>query len=234
MMIPGPGPGVVAVIEAVRRTTGPGVTESDVIRWVGVAVGVAGVVLAIPDGMAAAWRWVKRWHGRAWTIARRLLRLPGQTISLRGSAAGSSLGLGGNAYVHVWQQWREEASDDEKVDILHQQVEILRGLTDELRSQLDRTARDLKNDIRDAEGRVTGQLGLLASEMRGERSQASRVDARGFGPIALGIILTGLPDGLAAVTVVGWLFVLVAVVWVGLATPSWFRDYQQALKYDNG
>jgi len=227
MMIPEPG---VVVIEAVRRAAESGVTESGVIRWVGATVAVAGVALATPDGIAAAWRTVKNWHRRAWTLARRLLRLPGSTVSLGGAAAGK-MTMGGRAYVDRWQPWREEARNGEKIEILHQQVEIVRDQIGELRTQVDRTADDLGKEIRDAESRVVGQLQQLASAMRGERSQASRVDARGFGPIACGIVLTGLPDELAAVAVVGWLAVAGAVVWTVGVFPSWLLDYRQALRY---
>jgi hypothetical protein len=44
-----PGPGVV-VIEAVCKAAEPGVTEADVIRWVGVGAAVFGAVLATPEG----------------------------------------------------------------------------------------------------------------------------------------------------------------------------------------
>jgi hypothetical protein len=230
MMIPDPG---IVVIEVVRRATDPGMTESDVIRWAGVVVGVAGVVLAIPDGIAAAWRWVKNWRDRAWSVARRLLGRPGQLDGSGGTQL-KKLGFAGQGYVDKWQPWREDAEDGEKIGILHEQIEIVRDMIVGLRQQADRTAQDLKNDVREAEGRVTGQLRELASEIRGERSQASRVDARGFGPIAFGIILTGLPDELAAVAVVGWLVVGGAVVWTVCAFPGWLKDYTQALRYDNG
>ncbi len=230
MMIPDPG---AVVIEIVRRAADPGVTESDVIRWVGVTVAVAGVVLATPDGIAAAWRLVKNWHLRAWALARRLLRLPGQEVSMAGMTA-MEMTMAGKGFVERWQPWREDARDDEKIDILHKQIDSVHDQIGELRAQIDRTADDLRKEIREAEDHAIGQLRQLASEMRGERSQASRVDARGFGPIALGIMMTGLPDELATVAAVGWLAVAVAVIWTAGAFPSWLRDYRQALKYSNG
>jgi hypothetical protein len=229
-MIPDPG---ILAIEIVRRATDPGVTESDVIRWVGVAVGVAGVVLAIPDGIAAAWRWVKALSDRAWSRIRRLLGHPRQ-IEFSGGLRLPKMGLGGQGYVDTWLDWREDAEDGEKIGILHEQIESVRKMIADSRRVADRTAQDLRNDLRDAEGRVTGQLKELASEMRREATQASRVDARGFGPIALAIILTGLPDELAAVAAIGYVLIVVSLVWIVLAFPSWCRDYRQALKYDSG
>jgi hypothetical protein len=68
-----PDPGVI-VIEVVRKAAEPGVTESDVIRWVGVTVAVAGAVLATPEGIAWAWHSVKHWHSTAWVLGRGALR----------------------------------------------------------------------------------------------------------------------------------------------------------------
>jgi hypothetical protein len=48
-----PGPGVL-VIEVAHAATDPSKTLSDVTRWIGVAVAVAGVMLATPDGIASA------------------------------------------------------------------------------------------------------------------------------------------------------------------------------------
>lgn len=230
MMIPDPG---AVVIEVLHRAADSGAIESDVIRWVGVTVAVAGVALATPDGIAAAWRAVKNWHRRAGALARRLLRRPGQDVSMAGMTA-MTMTMAGKGYAERWQPWREDAREDEKIDILHMQVDIVHQQIGELRSQIERTADDLRKEIREAEGRVVGQLQQLASEMRGERSQASRVDARGFGPIACGIFLTGLPDELAAVAVVGWAAVAGAVVWTVGVFPSWLRDYRLALKSGNG
>ncbi len=138
--------------------------------------------------------------------------------------------MAGRGYVEAWQPWLEVASDGEKLDILHRQVDFLHDQTGELRGQIDRTADELRKEIREAEGRVIGEVRQLFSELRGERSQASRVDARGLGPIALGIILTGLPDELAAAAPVGWLAVAMALVWTAVVSPSWLRDYRQALE----
>jgi hypothetical protein len=225
----------VIVIQVVRTAAKPGVTESDVFRWIGVAVAVAGVVLATPDGSAAAWLlvkgWVKGWSRRAWTFGRRLLGRPGSVTSGTAVLAGSGTTTG-RARGYKWQPWREDARADVKIDILHRQVDLLLEQISELHSLLDRIGDGLRKEVREAEGRATDQVRQLAAELRGERSRASRVDARGFGPIALGIILTGLPDELAATADgwLGWLTVAVAAIWIASVSRSWLRDYRQALE----
>jgi hypothetical protein len=226
----------VIMIEITRTTAHPRVTESDVIRWIGVAVAVAGVILATPDGIASAWLSVKREHRKAIAFGRRLLRLPAHSVARAGTAHGR-MTLGGRAHGHRWRQWLPHAGPLLKIDILHQQVDILLEEINKLRTQIDQTGDNLRKEIREAEGRVIAQVRQLAAEMQGERTQASHVDARGFGPIALGIIMTGLSNELAAVPPggwLGWLAIAVAVFWTIRASPGWLRDYKQALDDSKG
>jgi hypothetical protein len=187
-------------------------------------------MLATPDGMAAAWRWVQSRYRSIQVLARRVFRRSDHAVIKVGAVAGS-MTMSGTGYVERWQPWRKDATGDERIDILHRQIDFVHEQIGELRVQIQRTAESLQKEWREADDKIIGQLRQLASEMRGERSQASRVDARGLGPIALGIIMTGLADELAAVVVVGWLVILVAVIWIGVVFPSWLRDYKQALKY---
>ena len=227
-VIPDPCP---VVIEVMRTAAEPGVTESDVFRWIGVAVAVAGVVLATPDGIASAWLLAKLWPRQAAAIGRRLLRRPGQVVSGSAALAGTAR-MTARARGYTWQPWHENARADVKIGILHRQIDLLLEQVTQLSTLINQTGDSLQNEINAAEARVTQQVQQLAAEVHGERSRASRVDARGFGPIALGVILTGLPDELAATADgwLGWLTVTVAVIWIASVSPSWLRDYRQALK----
>jgi hypothetical protein len=128
-----------------------------------------------------------------------------------------------------WHPWREDATSDEKIDIMHRQADILRDHIRGLLQYVDGIDNQLQSGLKDTGGRLRSELQQLASDLRGERNQASRVDARGLGPIALGIILTGLPDELAAVAAVGWLAITGAILWTVAVSPSWLRDYRRAL-----
>jgi hypothetical protein len=139
------------------------------------------------------------------------------------------MGVSGRGYVDKWQPWRPHANVDQRIDILHEQVDILVERVDGLRRQMDRADDELRREIKVAETRVADQVRELAFDVRGERSQASRVDARGLGPIALGIFLTGLPDELAKYAWLGYLFIAGSVYWVAAASRSWLRDYERAI-----
>jgi hypothetical protein len=219
----------VAIIIEVVHQVDPGVTESDFVRWVGVLVAVAGAILATPEGIASLARSIKKRSYRGWTFVRRLMRLT-LDANVHGVAAHARIGMSGRVRASKWREWLPQAEADLKIDILHRQAEILREQINGLQKQIDRTDDDLHKRIREAENRVLGQLQQLASELRGERSQASHVDARGLGPIALGIILTGLPDELAATVWVGYVAIGISVCWTAAVTPSWLRDYKRALE----
>ena len=113
------------------------------------------------------------------------------------------MGFALQGYVDTGKPWSEKATADEKLDTLHQQSEELRGRIDDLRTRHDRDRSSAQKEIREAESRLAAQIRQVRSEMSGERSQASHVDARGLLPVALGIIMTGLPDELAKVPAVG-------------------------------
>jgi hypothetical protein len=220
-------PLIVVYLEIVRQAGSSGVTVSDVFRWIGVTVAVAGIVLATPDGLASLWHSVKTRTRAVFAFAERLLRRQRQTVA--GGTAHGSLNLGGRARVETWQPWREDAEDSQKIVILHKQVVLLRKQIRELYTNTDRLDDDLHNAMREAERRVATQIEQLASEMRGERRRSSHVDARGLGPIAVGIILTDLPNELASSIVLGWIVVATAVIWIAIVTPGWLRDFRRAL-----
>lgn len=206
----------------------PGVDESDFIRWIGVAVAVVGAILATPDGVASVWRWVKQRHGKVLTFARRLLRRP-RSVTLSGGAILGAMTVGGRVHASKWRAWLPHTNVDQRIEILHEQVDFLVERVDDVRRQVDRARDDLQKSIKEAEARVAKQVRDLASDVHGERSQSSRVDARGLGPIALGIVLTGLPDELASYAWVGYAFIAGSVIWALAASPSWLRDYKRAV-----
>jgi hypothetical protein len=187
-VIPGP---LVIVIEVAHSAADPGVTESDVIRWVGVVIAVVGAILATPEGIASIWLYLKQQQRKLRVLAKRLLRHPTRVVGQGGVMVARST-MSGTAHASPWQPWLPLADADSKIEILHKQVDFLQEEINQLRRQMDRTSGDLTKKIREAEDRVRGLVEQLSSELRGERRQASRVDARGLGPIALGIVLTGL------------------------------------------
>ena len=147
-----------------------------------------------------------------------------------GKPALKRVGFAGRGYVDTWIPWSQRARTAKKLNILHQQPEELRHRIDHLRSQIDGDISGVENKTRETESRLAAQIRQVRSEMSGERSQASHVDARGLRPVALGVILTGLPDELAKVQAVGRLVVAAAATSISYISRPWLRDFQGALR----
>ena len=206
-----------------------GVTLSDWFQWIGVGVAITGLALATPDGIAAAWRSIRGGLRKTDALIRRLIGRPQQVVGALDIAL-KPMGLAGRGYVDTWKPWSEKAKTAEKLGILHEQAEELRRRIDNLRTQIDGDISGVEKKIREVESRLSAVIRQVRSEMSGERSQASHVDARGLLPVALGIILTGLPDELAKVPVLGWLVVAAAATSIVRISRPWLRDFKGALK----
>lgn len=223
-----PGPHFI-VIQVVSTPANPGVTLSDWIRWIGVGVALAGIALATPDGIAAAWLWLRSGLRKASTRIKRWIGRP-ERIVVSGHVTSPSIGFAGQGYVDTWEPWAEEATATEKLDILRQQSEELSHRIDNLRTQADRDRSSTQKGIREAESRLAARIRQVGLELSGERSQTSHVDARGLLPVGLGIVLTGLPDELAKVPAVGGLLVAAAAISIVCVFRGWLQDLQLALK----
>lgn len=134
------------MIVAVHTAASPGLTKSDAIRWIGVAIAVAGTILATPGGIASAWHSTKRRSRKMLALGRRLLRRPQKIVGAGGIAAGH-MRLSGNAYGHKWQRWLPRADADLKIDILHQQVDILLEEIGKLHAKMDQSGRELVSGL---------------------------------------------------------------------------------------
>jgi hypothetical protein len=223
-----PGPNVI-VIKVLQAPAAPGVTLSDWIRWIGVGVAITGLVLATPDGIASAWRSIRSGLRKTSTLIQRLTRRQ-RPILGSGGVTFPKMSVAARGYVGTWKPWPNKARTAEKLDILHQQSEELRRRIDNMRTQIDSDISGVETKIREAERHLAAQIRQVSSELSGERSQASHVDARGLLPVALGIILTGIPDELARVPVLGWLVVAAAATSIARISRPWLRDFQKALK----
>jgi hypothetical protein len=150
----------------------------------------------------------------------------------RGGLDIGRISMTGSASAYKWQPWLPRAGPSLKIEILHTQVDLLKYRINELSTRVDQAERNLKAEINEAEDRIARQVRQLELDIHGERTQGSQVDARGFGPIAFGIILAGIPDELAGTSEgwLGWLVALIATWWIICVAPQWLRDFRQALE----
>jgi len=190
-------------------------TEADWVRRVGVLIAIAGTAVAAPDGTARAWRNVKEGSRRvgrkAHAAMARLLpwfrkeaNIPGVTLNGGVRFPAPSIQATG----HVWYP---DADVEAKVQLLHQQMD--RAYEEIARVEREARTRDAEL-TRLIEDRVS-ELKAAARELRQlfdvREERAVRVDARAVILIGLGVVMTGVPDGLARLRWIGLLFMTGAV-----------------------
>jgi hypothetical protein len=199
-----------------------GVTESDCIRWVGVVIAFVGTLVAAPAGTAYVIRAISTSGKSVGRQLARLLRLPKRHPVTHQMSAHVGVASGGSAIMAVGLGWIDSETDAEKIDRLHrhlgqvlEQVNTVRRETQQAnastRAALDQVAGELRAAVRSLENRID----------TGER-RAAQVDARGIVLIGTGVVLTGIPDGLARFAPVGWLSVALAgLLMLGILTAIW-------------
>lgn len=224
-----PVPGVLYIVE-VSGQGGAHLanTESDWLRRAGVLIGVAGTILATPGGVASLWLTARKRATALWARIKRLLRRRDGAVDLGGAVSTSK--IDGTATVEPWQPWIEDAPVDRKVEILHIQVGMLQERIRDAQQAMRLVETTLRGELGNVKRRLNESHQRLAEDIEAERRRSSRVDARGLAPIAFSIILAGIPDELAAVSVLGWCVLGVAITVTLLVARSWWPDFRQALK----
>ncbi len=212
-------------------------TLADWVRRVGVAAAVVGTAVAAPEGTARLWRWINGpvrwawWKVRPW-LARHLPFLP-RSAAVYPKTAGGAAVVGAAGMRATGSVGNPDAPLEDQVRLLHEQMTEFHALifteTDKARQE----AREGDAELRQMIERHAGELRALheahqAAHVAAGR-QAARVDARGVVLLGLGVVMTGVPDGLARFAWLGWLVIAGA-----LAVTIWFvvwviHDMQKAL-----
>lgn len=174
-------------------------------------VALAGVVIASPDGVAEAWREFTAVRGRVrdW-LARLVPFVHGRPVTVALHAADFGVAAESLSVV-VCRDWEPEASDARKIEVLHQQVDLLISEVGRLRNDVGEQVSGLRAEVRQAETGLRREHAGLASRVEQRARRSARVDARGLWPVWFGILLTGIPGEMAAVPAVGWTALAVAV-----------------------
>jgi len=203
----------------------PGATLADWVRRVGVVAAVFGTAVAAPEGTARLWRWITRPVRWAWRKVRPWLA--SYLSFLRRSATvypktASGAAVLGKARVRATGfTWNPDAPLEDQVRRLREQMIQFHALifteTDKVRQE----AREGDAELRQMIEQHAGELRALheahqAAHVAAQR-QAARVDARGVVLLGLGVVMTGVPDGLARFAWLGWLVIVGA-----LAVTIWF------------
>ncbi len=206
-----------------------GVSEADYVRWVGVAVALAGTVTAAPEGTVRIWRmainWLRQAFRRVRSVLARFLPLLRQhaTVQARSShahaSAASGWGVAPSPRVRV-----EHGSLEAQVEYLGTQLQRAFDEIEEVRREAREGDAALRQIVEQHVGELRTADRALREWLEARRNWEVSVDARGVFVIALSVLLWGIPGELAAVPVVGWLFIAAALAATAMIVRRVFAD----------
>ncbi len=203
----------------------PAATLADWVRRVGVVAAVFGTAVAAPEGTARLWRWITgpvRWAWRKvrpW-LARYLPFLRRSATVYPNTASGAAV-IGAVGVRATGFTWNPNAPLEDQVRLLHEQMIEFHALvfaeTDKARQEALEGDAELRQMIEQHAGELRALHEAHQAAHVAAQRQAARVDARGVVLLGLGVVMTGVPDGLARFAWLGWLVIAGA-----LAVTIWF------------
>jgi hypothetical protein len=206
-------PACKSVTFATPAHTAVGPREADWIRWTGVFVGMIGTGVVAPEalkliGLQAVGR-VDRFLERLY-----LGKQSAPAVVYGSAALIATAAITGELTVTP----SPDAPPSVLFAYLMREMDTLRDRIreQERKQRADHEVLTGRMDRRDAEDRAARDA--LNRQVEEDRRQDTRLNAKGLPLIALGILLAGVPDGLAVVPWVGWIFVVVSALlacWLG-------------------
>jgi hypothetical protein len=183
---------------------------SEVNRWVGVTIALVGSVVVAPDGTRLLWSssWARLRHqgfrAQVW-LARKLPFLAPYVLRNLRFASSIVMGAGGEGInfprsvaVADERPWPTAASVGARIEALRQYVAEIEERLDDAVRWLGDEARVRTVAIRELDRKLADATADLRRLAETRDRQAAVVDARGLPVIGLGIVLSGVPEALAA------------------------------------
>ena len=196
------------------------------IRWTGVAVAVAGVLIATRDGVREIWRHIREPSWLRGLLSH--LSFPFNSYASRTARArpGSARVAAGDLWPTTTRPWEPDADDHRKIELLHIQHDLLQDDASRFRQEMFARLASIRAEISAADERLSKAHRELRMAVREKDRRAAQIDARGLWPIGFGILLTGIPAELAHFAAVGIAVAVIAVVitlslaWAGMAARA--------------
>ena len=204
-----------------------GTTQADVIRWIGIVISVIGAAVTAASGLGwllqlakdfltrlgrGSWRWIRTFFGRH-----------------RGKSPGTSAldaltQITGTLRTDAEYGWKEDETVEQKVERLHGNVTSLRKDVNELVARNDSDHKEIEDRLRAQERRLNSEVHRIEGLIQGVESDAARADGRGLIPVMFGIVLLGIPDGLADHGFVGWPLAGTAIIATLVVVGAAWKD----------
>lgn len=203
--------------------------EADWIRRVGVVVALAGTVAAAPEGTVRLWHtvvaWVRRALNRVRAALARFLPFLRQDASPSPSTVyGRAQVAGAAGVVASARGWAKHGSLEEQIEYLNKQLQRALDEIDKVRRETRENHAALMRALEERTSELRADYQDLRDSLGARRDWEAAVDSRGIFVIALSVFLWGLPDELATVPVMGWLFSITALVLTVMVVRRVFAD----------
>ncbi|WP_427117021.1 hypothetical protein [Pseudarthrobacter scleromae] len=202
-------------------------------KVVGVLIALIGAALAAPTATAQSGRTV------AAKIALRPLQLIGSLLRRLGRLLGMK-SEGPNVRVHGAQikveglsnlnvggrrdDWLPGTPIGEQVLWLRDAYRNLETAFREVKVHNDAEHKKTRQELESLAAEFTKKVETLETFITEENAKSVQVQAIGLGPIAIGIILSGIPEILAAWGIVGWIILVAAIIVTILALKESVRQ----------
>jgi hypothetical protein len=175
-----------------------GVTEADWIRWIGVITALVGSVVAAPSGgllivrqAAAAVRTGLRWLAEHLPFRRYVVAAPS---TVHGQAG---IRMGFNVKAEGFVGPGPATPTAEQLQMLWKEISRLYEKVNQVSQEAQQRHSDLANMLESAAAELQSAHQAMSRQWEEEKRHAVQIDARGLPLIGLGILMTGVPEGLA-------------------------------------
>jgi hypothetical protein len=213
--------GVVLHCQAVK----PAATEADCVRRVGVLVALVGTLVAAPEGTLLIGRWI--WAAlravglRIWVFLARFLPFLRRSANVQGVTASGRVRFPSFSVRASGLELLPDADLKERMDLLDEHIVRAFGEIEKARQETAAGDEELRRIIEQQAGELRAVAEAHKVAHAAAQRQSAQVDARGVVLIGAGVVMTGVPDGLAVFPWSGWLVVALAlagtawaIVWV--------------------
>jgi hypothetical protein len=195
-------------------------TEADWVRRFGVLVALVGTLVAAPEGTVLIgreiWTALRTARRRIWGSLARFLPFLRRSANVQGVTASSSTRAPSPSMRATGLQLRPDADLKERVDLLDQHIVQAFREIETVRQEAAAGDAALRQKIEREVNDLRAAIDVHQAAHTAAQRQSAQVDARGVVLIGAGVVMTGVPDGLATFPWSGWLviaLVLVVAVW---------------------
>lgn len=207
---------------------------SGVIKYVGVLIALAGIILTTPDGTRKGVRALRQGLARRiapirHTLARFLPFLRRNAIAMP-ATVGATATVGRATVTTTGFRWDPKAPLEERIDTLREYIVNLETRHNQLATQLSGEVSKLEEANKNLRNEFTSEVTKLRDFLEEKDERSARVDGRGLPVLVGGLLMTNLPQEIASFPWgIGWAIPVIALGLTTWSTVTLAREYRVSL-----